>query len=115
MAGKYKIVYTNSSRKDMRQMRNYIVKTFKYREYGVNFSKKIKEGVNKIADAPLGYQQIELEYRGYDIRMLVHKTYLLFYIVDFRQRSITILRILQGGMDWMRIIKKWLREHEEDE
>ena len=40
---KYKIEYTFSSRDDMRKMKKYILDTFKYRELGENFTKKMKE------------------------------------------------------------------------
>ena len=111
----YTIEYSLASRDDIKRMRRYIVKTFKYLEYGKNFTKKMKEARLRMLDAPLAYHSIELEYRGYDIRLLVHKGYLFFYTTDITYRTIYVVRVLQEGMDWMRIIKRWIKEHEEDE
>ena len=49
---KYKIEYTFSSRDDMRKMKKYILDTFKYRELGENFTKKMKEATEGLKTLP---------------------------------------------------------------
>lgn len=114
MRSRYKVEYSFSSREDIKNKRKYIIKTFKYLELGKSFTQKIREAKKRLEDAPLGYHGVDLEYRGYDIRLLVHKNYMLFYTVDVTSKTIYVLRVLQEGMDWMRIIKKWVKEHEND-
>lgn len=114
MSNRYRVAYSTSSRDDMKRMRKYIIKTFRYIEYGKNFTQKMREARKRLEDAPFGYHEIDLEYRDLDIRLLVHKSYMLFYTIDVEEKTINVLRILQEGMDWMRIIKKWLKEHEID-
>lgn len=55
--GKYKIEYTFSSRDDMRKMKKYILDTFKYRELGDNFTKKMKDAANKLKKLPTAFDQ----------------------------------------------------------
>ena len=55
---------------------------------------------------------IEFQYRGYDIHMKPYGTYLIFYVIDNVNKTVTVLRILKDGMDWQYIIKQWL-EYEE--
>ena len=50
-------------------------------------------------------------YLKYVIYMLVHKSYLFFYVVDEEKAAITVLRILNDGRAWMSIIKKLLRKN----
>ena len=48
MKQNYKIEYTHSGRDDMRKMKKYILDTFKYRELGENFTKKMKEAAKEL-------------------------------------------------------------------
>lgn len=109
---RYKIKYTYSSRDDIRRMKRYILDNFKYRELGENFSKKIKTAVDGLRILPEGYNTTGIRYRGYDIYFKPHHTYLLFYIVDDTALEVTILRVLQDGMNWKYILKRWV--HEQD-
>ena len=78
----YKIKYTNSSRYDMREMKKYILDTFKYRELGKNYTKKMKEATAGLKVMPAGFDTIGLRYRGYDIYLKPYKSYLFFYVVS---------------------------------
>lgn len=40
-AKKYKMKYTYSSREDIREKKEYIIQTFKYRQFGKSFTDKI--------------------------------------------------------------------------
>ena len=37
------------------------------------------------------------------------ESYLLFYTVDEAVKTVTVLRVMQDGMDWQYIINRWLR------
>jgi len=110
--GKYKIEYTFSSRDDMRKMKKYILDTFKYRELGENFTKKMKDAANELKKLPTAFDTIGLHYRGYDIHLKPYRTYLFFYVVDNEKMTVTVLRVLQDGMNWEFILKRWLKENE---
>lgn len=107
----YKIVYTISSRDDMRQMKKYILDTFKYRELGENFTKKMKEAARDLKTLPTGYDVSGFQYKGYDIYLKPYRTYLFFYVVDEDSQTVTVLRVMKEGMNWQFIIKQWLQQN----
>ena len=109
---KYRIEYTFSSRDDMRKMKQYILDTFKYRELGENFTRKMKEAAEGLKTLPRGFETVGFQYRGYDIYLKPYRTYLFFYVVDDVQKIVTVLRVMQDGMDWQTILKCWLKEYE---
>lgn len=54
---------------------------------------------------PTGYGTTGFQYRGYDIYMKPNSNHLLFYTVDEEKMVVTVLRVLQDGMDWEYLIK----------
>ncbi len=110
MQKKYKIKYTYSSRDDLRGMKKYILDNFQYRELGENFTKKIKTAVDGLRALPRGHNTTGIHYRGYDIYLKPYRAYLLFYIVDDDLSVVTVLRVLQDGMNWQYILKRWIDE-----
>lgn len=112
MQKKYRIKYTYSSRNDIREMKKCILDNFKYRELGENFTKKIKMAADGLRTLPAGYNTTGIRYRGYNIYLKPYRTYLLFYIVDDKLSVVTILRVLQDGMNWQYILKCWVREQD---
>lgn len=115
MQKKYRIKYTYISKNDIEGMKKYILDNFKYRELGENFTKKIKTAVDGLRTLPTGHNTTGIRYRGYDIYLKPYHTYLLFYIVDDKLSVVTILRVLQDGMNWQYILKRWVREQDMSE
>lgn len=112
MKRNYKIEYTFSSRDDMRNIKKYILENFKYRELGENFTHKMKKATNGLKTLPTGFDTVGFQYRGYDIHLKPYQTYLFFYIVDEPTQTVTILRVMQNGMDWQFVLKRWLEDNE---
>lgn len=109
----YKIRYTYSSREDIRERKEYIIRTFKYRQLGKNFTDKIKAAARSLRAFPTAYVTTGFNYRGYEIYLKPYMTYLLFYVVEDEKRNVIILRVLQDGQDWQYILKCWLEENKE--
>lgn len=108
----YKIEYTFSSRDDMRKMKKYILDTFKYCELGENFTKKMKKASEELKTLPTGYDTVGFQYKGYDIHIKPYRTYLFFFVVDDEKKTVTVRRVLQNGMVWQFILKRWLKDLE---
>lgn len=104
----FKIKYTYSSRNDIKEKKEYILKTFKYKGLGKRFVDKIKKATSQLKIFPYGYDAIGFKFREYDIHMLSFQSYLVFYVVDEKKLEVTILRILQEGQNWENIIEQWL-------
>ena len=109
---KYKIEYAHSSRDDMRVIKKYILHKFKYREYAENFTKKMKAVAETLKTLPTGYDTTGFRYKGYEIYLKPYHTYQIFYAVDETTYTVTVLRVMQDGMNWKAILKQWLSENE---
>lgn len=108
MIKKYKVVIAQSGKMDIINKKRYIIEKFKYREYAQNFSAKVKKAVKELDTLPTGYDTTGFQYRGYDIYMKPNNNHLLFYTIDEEKMVVTVLRVLQDGMDWEYIIQRWL-------
>lgn len=108
MSKRYKVVIAQSGKADVKNKKRYIIENFKYREYAENFSAKIKKAAQELGTLPNGYGTTGFRYRGYDIYMKPKSNHLLFYTIDEEKRVVTVLRVLQDGMDWEYIIRRWL-------
>ena len=105
---RYKVVIAQSGKMDVKEKKKYILQHFKYREQAENFSQKIKKALKQLDVFPTGYETTGFQYRGYDIYMKPDSNHLLFYTVNEDTAVVTVLRVLQDGMDWEYIIKRWL-------
>lgn len=108
---KYNVLITQSAKIDVKNKKKYILINFKYREYAENYSKKIKSATLQLQHFPTGYEKTGFAYRGYDIYIKPYESYLFFYTVIEQSSTVLVLRILQDGMDWQFIIKRWLQEN----
>lgn len=112
---RYNVVIAQSGKMDVKNKKKYILQRFKYREYAENFSQKMKKALKQLDTFPKSYDITGLQYRGYEIYLKPYNNYLLFYIVDEEAKKVVVLRVLQDGMDWENIIKRWLnRTADED-
>ncbi len=109
MNKRYKVVIAQSGKADVKNKKHYILQNFKYREYAETFSAKIKEAAEELAIFPTSHQTTGFQYRNYNIYMKSQSNHLLFYVVDDDKSIVTILRVLQDGMDWEYIIQHWIQ------
>ena len=112
MQGEYDVVVARSAKTDVANKKRYILEKFRYREYAESFSSRIKTAVQSLDTFPAGFIDSGFSYRGYDIYLKPISDHLLFYTVDEELKIVTVLRILQDGMDWQNIIKIWLEQSE---
>lgn len=110
----YTLTFAESASSDQISLKKYILENFGYVEYGESFDSKMKSAVKVIKNAASSIRPTSFYYRGYVIYMLVHKTYLFFYVVDEELDNITVLRALNDGRNWKAIIRDWLRKNGAD-
>ena len=111
MFKKYKVQIASSGKHDIALMKKYILQKFKYREIAENFSKRMKKNLSSLDTFPSGHSATEFSYKGYIIYLKPRNTYLVFYIIDENTLTVTILRVLQDGMDWKPTIFDWLHDN----
>lgn len=111
MGTRYKVVIAQSAKMDVKNKKRYILEKFRYRDYAENFSAKIKQAAQELDILPMGYGTTGFIYRGYEIYMKPTSNHLLFYTIDEAKKMVTILRVLQDGMDWEYIIGRWIERN----
>lgn len=107
----YRVQYTYSSRNDMRGMKQYILRKFCYVELGENFTRKMKKVARELALSPMGHKDTGFIYRGYIVYVKSRGSYLFFYIVNHRTKIVSVLRIMQDGMNWKDKLENWLERN----
>ena len=108
---KYKVTISHSAKLDIKERKQYILQQFKYRELAENFSSKIKKAALQLAFFPHGHEKTGFQYRGYDIYIKPKDSHLIFYTINESLHTVTVLRVLQEGMNWKHIIRQWIKEH----
>jgi len=110
MTARYRVRLADSAKEDIKSRKRSILEHFLSRDLAENFSAKIKIAIQKLDIFPTAYRPTEFVYRGYDIYLKPRSTYLIFYTVDEEKKTVTVLRVLQDGMNWKHIIKCWLQQ-----
>lgn len=100
----YEIVISKDALDDIKSMKGYILKQFKYCEYAENFSKKIKQSIQKIKNFPKAYEKTGYQIEGLDVFVKPCDTYLIFFVVD--DAKIIVLRVLKDRMYWKSVIER---------
>ena len=70
---------------------------------------KIRKAAEELDTFPTSHHTTGFQYWGYDIYMKPQSNHLLFYTVDDDKGIVTVLRVLQDGMDWEYIIQQWIQ------
>lgn len=100
---KYKVVLSGEALQDIKGYKAYILKTFKYREYAENFSRKMKKAIKSLTPFAEGYEKTGYNIEGMEIYFRPYSTYLIFFVVD--ENVVTVIRVLKDRMYWQSIIK----------
>lgn len=101
----YNVHITEPAENDLREIVIYISTQLKAETTALNMVRSIKTGIEKLeTNAPI-YPLVRderLAAMGY--RMLVIKNYTAFYIIDEKNKTVDIDRILYGRRDWQNIL-----------
>ncbi len=101
---KYKVSYSQIAKNDLKEIVLYMDNDFNSYSTAVNIFNNIKNKIEKISDNPYMYAQIPNKSKIKNVRKAVIKNYLIFYIVNDEEKEITIVRILNGKRNWIRLI-----------
>lgn len=79
---KYKVLLSKDALMDIKETKQYILTTFKYRGYAENFSKKIKKAIQQLDTFPTGYGNTGYKIEGLEVYYRPYGTYLIFFVVE---------------------------------
>ncbi|MCM1050001.1 MAG: type II toxin-antitoxin system RelE/ParE family toxin [Clostridiales bacterium] len=101
----YSIIETMEAVDDVINFASYMMRKFKNYKAADDFLNRYDNEVNKLRFFPTGYRGIGMEYRGYEIRIKPFGTYNIFFVIDYNEQEVIILRILKDRQNWNDILQ----------
>jgi len=103
--GKYKLYITGPAENDLRDIVRYISSQLNAPVTALNMTRLIEDSITKLKTTPFICPLVRddrLASMGY--RLLRIKNYIAFYIVDEKETTVVVDRILYARRDWQRIL-----------
>lgn len=107
----FSIQESNESIQDVINFAIYIKQQFKNEQAAENFMNAYDKEVSSLRYFPKGYRGINVEHRGYEIRIKPFDTYNIFFVVDEINQQVVILRVLKDRQNWNKILRTQITYH----
>jgi plasmid stabilization system protein ParE len=102
----YKIRITNPAQIEMREIYRHIADELHNPIAAASRISLIDSAIQSLRENPARFALVRDDYlasKGY--RMTVVKNHLVFFIVRENERAVSVMRVLYGRRDWVRLIK----------
>ena len=103
---RYTIRIMDAAKAEMRDIYHYIAKDLNNPAAAVRRIALIETAIHSLAESPASRALVRDAYlasKGY--RMVVVKNHLVFYIVREEEQAVSVMRVLYGRRDWLRLLK----------
>ena len=98
---KYKILLSIKAKNDLKNITSYIKNNLQEPNIAKKYAEKIKEKIKMLEYNPQKFSVIDTETKNnFIIRKLVIKNYIAFYIINEKDKIVSIDRILYGASNW---------------
>ena len=95
---KYKVNYTESAKRDLRGIYEYIANHFIEPETVANLTRRIQDDILNLDENPERYKVYDEEpWKSKELRHFPVDNFEIFYVV--REDAVDVVRIMYGGMD----------------
>lgn len=102
----YKLEFLPIAKKDIDEIIYYITNNLKNETAAINLSKEFIKNANNILDFPYGLPEYKLKHKLKNVyRSLKIKNFLMFYMINEKDKIITIVRVLYQKMDINNILE----------
>lgn len=102
---KFNIEITEPAEKDIYEIRRYITEELLEASIAKKVINKIGETIISLEEYPLRHSLvIDERLSELGIRKILIDNYVIFYIVDEKLKTVTIIRILYGKRDWLSLL-----------
>lgn len=103
----FNVVYTSEARQDLRDIYEYIAYELLAPEAASGQTDRIMKAARSLEQMPMRHRRYEEEpWHSQGLRLLPVDNYLIFYLPDETNNTVSIIRIMYGGRD----VKKQLDE-----
>lgn len=103
------VQYSNRAREDLREIYEYIAYTLLVPETASRQTARVMKEIRSLEEMPMRYRLYDDEpWRSQGLRFFPVNNYLVFYITNETERSVTVVRIMYGGRDISRQLSETL-------
>ena len=103
---KYRILITDEAVSDMVSLIRYVQIDLRNPDAAKGLFEGLKKEISNLEIFPLRNTESGVTYRKYIIYKKVYQSYLLFYIINSKERTVSILRVLKDIMDWPGVLRE---------
>ncbi len=101
MSEKYKIELSIKAKNDLKNITMYIKDKLQEPNIAKNYARQIKEEIKTLEYNPQKFSIIDMEFKNFPImRKLIIKNHIAFYIINEKEKIVSIDRILYGASNW---------------
>lgn len=97
----YAIVLTENAKADLISIFQYIARDLQSRQNAASQLARLEKAIQSLNEMPERYRVYDdAKWQGRNLRILSVDHYLVFYIPEKKQHTVTVLRVLYGGSNW---------------
>ena len=101
----YKVKITQTAENDLRDIARYISSQLNAPTAALNMLRSIRSAIAKLETTALAYPIVRDDRLGFiGYRPLMVKNYITFYLVNEKEKTAVVDRILYGRRDWVNIL-----------
>lgn len=106
---KYKVILTDTAKQDLREIALYIAEEAKDKEIAKTFVNELREKTKNLQEYPnRGSLPDDRVLKALGYKFLVHKEYLLFYLVDENGKKVYVMAIFNCKRDYMKVLRRFI-------
>ena len=100
---KYQIQFSEKAKLDIDELIKYIKNKFESVELSEEYHDDLIADIRGLEALPNRFERIIVKkYKGDILRRLIHKNFIVFYLVDDDKKEVNIVRVLYGGSNWIK-------------
>jgi toxin ParE1/3/4 len=105
----YTVKFTDTAKDDLREIAFYIAEQSKDKALAKRFVSELRETCKILETFPgSGALPRDRVLKSAGQRFLVHKDYLIFYVVEEEIQVVYILAVFNGKQDYMRVMRRFI-------
>lgn len=102
----YSVLIADEAIEDIFVLVKYIHRELCNPDAAEKLYQELKEEISNLGNFPRKFIGTGIKYRGYVIHKKVYKTYLIFYIINDKEKRVYALRVIKELMNWKRILRE---------
>lgn len=101
----YQVFLTLNAVRDLKQVVEYLTEELKNPAAATRLVNTIKAEIIKLTEFPYRYAPVKDErLAGQGFRLMVVDKHLIFYLINEREKTVSVIRILYGKRNWINLL-----------